>query len=83
LSISAILYYFFSFKSPDYENRVAFIETFHKDFKNIVDAYSGDNKIYTLMCMKMLLPSFSISSMNYRRLKDGGITLHRRPNART
>lgn len=34
------------FKSPDYENRVAFIESFHKDFKNIVDAYAGDNKIY-------------------------------------
>jgi len=34
------------FKSPDYENRVTFIETFHNDFKNIVNAYAGDNKIY-------------------------------------
>ena len=34
------------FKSPDYENRVAFIENFHNDFKNIVNAYAGDNKIF-------------------------------------
>ena len=37
------------FKSPDYENRVAFIESFHKDFKNIVNAYAGDNKIYVFI----------------------------------
>jgi len=37
------------FKSPDYENRVAFIETFHKDFEKIVNAYAGINKIYVFI----------------------------------
>lgn len=37
------------FNSPDYENRVTFIESFHKDFKNIVNAYAGDNKIYVFI----------------------------------
>ncbi|MBE9517687.1 MAG: SUMF1/EgtB/PvdO family nonheme iron enzyme [Bacteroidetes bacterium] len=37
------------FKSPDYENRVAFIETFHKDFEIIVNAYAGINKIYVFI----------------------------------
>ena len=37
------------FKSPDYENRVAFIESFHKDFEKIVNAYAGINKIYVFI----------------------------------
>lgn len=32
--------------SPNYENHVAFIEEFHKDFKKIVNAYAGENKVY-------------------------------------
>jgi formylglycine-generating enzyme required for sulfatase activity len=38
------------FTSPDYENRVAFIERFHKDFNNIVNAYAGKyNKVYVFI----------------------------------
>jgi len=33
-------------QSPDYENRVSFIENFHKDFSKIVDAYAGNKKVY-------------------------------------
>ena len=34
------------FNAPDYEGRVDFIESFHKDFKNIVKAYAGEDKVY-------------------------------------
>ena len=35
--------------SPDYENRLAFFDNFHKDFKKIVDAYIGENKVYVFI----------------------------------
>jgi CheY-like chemotaxis protein len=36
-------------RSPDYEGRVAFIETFHEDFRRIVAAYAADAKIYVFI----------------------------------
>ncbi len=36
-------------QSPDYEDRLAFIEHFHKDFKKIVDAYAGKNTVYVFI----------------------------------
>ncbi|MCK4796273.1 MAG: hypothetical protein KAT05_02765, partial [Spirochaetes bacterium] len=35
--------------SPNYENRIAFIEHFHNDFKEIVDVYAGKNKVYVFI----------------------------------
>ncbi len=37
------------FRSPDYENRLAFLDNFHKDFKKIVDAYVGENNVYVFI----------------------------------
>ena len=36
-------------QSPDYENRITFIENFHKDFENIVKAYAGDKNVYVFI----------------------------------
>jgi len=33
-------------EAPDYRSHVAFIENFHEDFKRIVDAYAGENKVF-------------------------------------
>jgi hypothetical protein len=35
--------------SPDYEGRVAFVEQFHADFKKIVDAYAGQEKLFVFI----------------------------------
>ncbi|HEY3706537.1 MAG TPA: P-loop NTPase fold protein [Terracidiphilus sp.] len=31
---------------PDYESRVSFVETFHEDFKKVVQAYAGKRKVF-------------------------------------
>lgn len=36
-------------RSPDYEGRVAFVEQFHSDFKKIVDAYAGQEKVFVFI----------------------------------
>jgi hypothetical protein len=36
-------------QSPDYKNRVSFIEQFHKDFTKIVCAYAGKKKVYVFI----------------------------------
>src|SRR5260370_20070925 len=36
-------------RSPDYEGRVAFVEQFHADFKKIVDAYAGKEKVFVFI----------------------------------
>lgn len=36
-------------RSPDYEGRVAFVEQFHADFKKIVNAYAGNEKVFVFM----------------------------------
>jgi 5'-deoxynucleotidase YfbR-like HD superfamily hydrolase len=36
-------------KSPKYENQIEFIEEFHADFKKIVEAFSGQNKVYVFI----------------------------------
>lgn len=36
-------------RSPDYEGRVAFVEQFHADFKKIVDAYAGQEKVFVFI----------------------------------
>ncbi len=36
-------------QSPDYEDRIGFIENFHKDFNKIVNAYAGKNKVYVFI----------------------------------
>jgi KAP family P-loop domain/TIR domain/Clp amino terminal domain, pathogenicity island component len=36
-------------RSPDYEGRVAFVEQFHEDFKKIVDAYAGKEKVFVFI----------------------------------
>jgi hypothetical protein len=36
-------------KSPNYESQVAFIEKFHQDFKKVVDAYVGNDKVYVFI----------------------------------
>jgi hypothetical protein len=36
-------------QSPDYKNKVSFIERFHKDFAKIVRAYSGGKTVYVFI----------------------------------
>jgi uncharacterized membrane protein YgcG len=36
-------------KQPDYEGRVSFIERFHDDFNKIINAYTGDNRVYVFI----------------------------------
>ncbi len=36
-------------QSPDYDGHVAFVESFHEDFRRIVDAYAGDRKVYVFV----------------------------------
>jgi len=36
-------------RTPDYEGRVAFVEQFHHDFKKIVDAYAGREKVFVFI----------------------------------
>jgi len=36
-------------RSPDYEGRVAFVEQFHEDFRKIVDAYAGKEKVFVFI----------------------------------
>jgi len=36
-------------KKPDYENRTTFIEDFHEDFKNIVECYAGEKKVFVFI----------------------------------
>lgn len=36
-------------QSPDYKNRVAFIELFHEDFHKIVRAYAGNRRVYVFI----------------------------------
>ena len=36
-------------KSPNYENQTSFVEKFHEDFKKIVEAYAGKNKVYVFI----------------------------------
>jgi len=36
-------------QSPDYEGHVAFVESFHEDFRRIVDAYGGKRKVYVFI----------------------------------
>lgn len=36
-------------QSPDYENRISFIENFHRDFNKIVDAYVAKEKVYVFI----------------------------------
>ncbi|WP_233455389.1 MULTISPECIES: GUN4 domain-containing protein [Nostocales] len=36
-------------KSPKYENHIEFLEEFHRDFKKIVEAFSGQNKVYVFI----------------------------------
>ena len=36
-------------KSPKYENQIEFIEEFHADFKKIVEAFAGKNKVYVFI----------------------------------
>ena len=36
-------------RSPDYQDRVAFVERFHEDFDRIVKAYAGDRKVYVFI----------------------------------
>ena len=38
-------------KSPKYENQIEFIEEFHADFKKIVEAFAGKNKVYVFKCI--------------------------------
>ncbi|WP_321167818.1 P-loop NTPase fold protein, partial [Halorubrum sp. SP9] len=35
--------------SPDYSNRIPFIESFHSDFENIVDVYTGDQPVFVFI----------------------------------
>lgn len=36
-------------KSPNYKEHIAFVERFHGDFKKIVDAYSGNRRVYVFI----------------------------------
>lgn len=36
-------------KSPKYENQIEFVEEFHADFKKIVEAFAGKNKVYVFI----------------------------------
>jgi hypothetical protein len=36
-------------KSPKYENHIEFLEEFHGDFKKIVEAFAGKNKVYVFI----------------------------------
>jgi hypothetical protein len=36
-------------RSPDYEGRVSFVEQFHEDFRRIVDAYAGKEKVFVFI----------------------------------
>jgi hypothetical protein len=36
-------------RSPDYEGRVAFVEQFHEDFKKIVDAFAGKERVFVFI----------------------------------
>ena len=36
-------------RTPDYEGRVAFVEQFHHDFRKIVDAYAGHEKVFVFI----------------------------------
>lgn len=36
-------------QAPDYESQVSFIENFHEDFKKIVKAYVGNNRVYVFI----------------------------------
>jgi hypothetical protein len=36
-------------RSADYEGRVAFIEQFHEDFRNIIKAYAGGSRVYVFV----------------------------------
>jgi KAP family P-loop domain len=36
-------------RSPDYEERVAFVERFHRDFKHVVNAYAGKQKVFVFI----------------------------------
>ncbi|HEX8475337.1 MAG TPA: P-loop NTPase fold protein [Pyrinomonadaceae bacterium] len=36
-------------EAPNYDTHVAFIEHFHEDFKKIVEAYAGRNKVYVFI----------------------------------
>jgi hypothetical protein len=36
-------------RTPAYEDRIAFVERFHEDFRRIVDAYAGKHKVYVFI----------------------------------
>lgn len=36
-------------QAPNYENRVAFVEQFHNDFRKIVEAYAGEEKVFVFV----------------------------------
>lgn len=36
-------------ESPDYRSRVAFVESFHEDFRKIVETYAGTSKVYVFV----------------------------------
>jgi hypothetical protein len=36
-------------ESPDYRSRVAFVESFHEDFRKIVETYAGASKVYVFV----------------------------------
>lgn len=36
-------------RSPDYRDRVAFVERFHEDFRRIVDVFAGDRKVFVFI----------------------------------
>lgn len=36
-------------RSPNYENQIPFVEKFHEDFRKIVEAYAGKNKVYVFI----------------------------------
>jgi hypothetical protein len=36
-------------QSPDYSQRVAFVERLHEDFRKVVEAYAGDEKVFVFI----------------------------------
>ena len=36
-------------RSPNYQDQVPFVENFHEDFKKIVEAFAGKNKVYVFI----------------------------------
>lgn len=36
-------------RSPNYEERITFVERFHEDFRHIVDAYAGRQKVFVFI----------------------------------